>query len=55
MCVDDSNSMPLPSEIQLIQSMITFLKEQVLIFNFRLKFPKTFFFSLVRTTSSKIT
>ncbi|CAM4803210.1 unnamed protein product [Rotaria magnacalcarata] len=28
MCIDDGNSMPLPSEIHLLQSMITFLKEQ---------------------------
>ncbi|CAF4870986.1 unnamed protein product [Rotaria sp. Silwood1] len=26
MCVEDDNSMPLPSEIHLLQSMITFLK-----------------------------
>lgn len=29
MCIDDGNSMPLPTEIQLLQSMITYLKEQV--------------------------
>ena len=29
MCIDDANSIPLPSEIQLLQSMINFLKEQV--------------------------
>ncbi|CAF3475042.1 unnamed protein product [Rotaria socialis] len=28
MCIDDGNSMALPSEIHLLQSMITFLKEQ---------------------------
>ncbi|CAF1520966.1 unnamed protein product, partial [Adineta steineri] len=28
MSIDDGNSMPLPSEIQLLQSMITFLKDQ---------------------------
>ncbi|CAF3764384.1 unnamed protein product [Rotaria sordida] len=31
MCIEDGNSMPLPSQIHLLQSMITFLKEQLFI------------------------
>jgi hypothetical protein len=41
MCIDDANSMPLPSEIHLLQSMITFLKEQVFYFSYFL-FSKLF-------------
>ena len=35
MCLEDGNSIPLPSEIHLLQSMITFIKQQVLIFRFQ--------------------
>jgi len=53
MCIEDGNSIPLPSEIQLLQSMINFLKEQVFIFKI---FQNTFLVVLlVRTTSSNVT
>jgi hypothetical protein len=45
MCIDEGNSMPLPSEIHLLQSMIMFLKEQVLSQLSFLHFPKILFFS----------
>ena len=42
MCIDNGNSMPLPSEIHLLQSMITFLKEHVSILNMSFQYLKIF-------------
>jgi hypothetical protein len=45
MCLEDGNVIPLPSEIHLLQSIITFLKQQVFTFTFQLLKIAVFFFS----------
>ena len=45
MCLEDGNLIPLPSEIHLLQSIITFLKQQVFNIPFRILLISIFFFS----------